>query len=718
MGEWFFIPWTIQYLIGAVVALIITVPIFMSNYKSWAYRSFAGFGLCTLLWSLAAFLHRNAPGKELSSLFYGIDLFFGSLAMPFLLLMILFLWKEKFFYVLTLLPALITGSYAFLFSPFRIIWSHYGWSFIFTSPFHILFFINILGYNGSCFVLLVYLAKKIPIVILCKKYKIIIAGLSLFTVCYMIANIIAQNMPNFPPSGGIFYSALFIFIAAAISLKEDRIKLKLEDVYTRFLSGVFDALPGKELGQNLIEFTNYINYTGISDYVVVSEDSFIFDKTDFYKINLVDILDKNIQYLENREYRKKVFKEFNDLFLQAYSYLYEESKEEVYRTLKNIIQNHEKFLLESNVLYDLGVVEFLEMITEDNTLPGIKKHEQFKSFYEKLRLALNAYSKSLLDDRYRAVFDMKKKVTTDLTSLYMEYNVLLYDRYNYVRGKTVDFEEGFIRLTAQVIRLHNTVTKRLPVIPVFFIERLLNELYAAFSENSRKVSIRELIEKDKCFRFLKISGNNIYFPCFDECIYRDRLIRMCKDFVKCIENRFDKKSVKHFFYIMNKFSIPNAEVVINQGKIYIIKNNFNLGYLLFNSFTKLGYSTLYIGMDVEGLSINGKNSIIIEKTSLLDELNYNNQISFNNLNSLLKTIKKHIKDNINTVIMLNSIDDILYINSFDEVISFLKDIYKIIKMKDARLIVPGNLFILNEKEEQLIGKDFTVLNKSNFYYSE
>lgn len=718
MGRWFFIPWTIQYIIGSVVAFIITVPIFLSNHKSWAYRTFAGFGLCTILWSLTAFFHRNAPSKELSGFFYGIDLFFGSLAIPFLLLMILFLWKEKFFYAFTLLPAIITGSYALIFSPFKIIWTNLGWSYVFFSPFNILFFITALGYNILCFIILLYLSKKIPLMILRKKYKIIIAGLSLFTVCYMIANILAQNMAYFPPLGGIFYTGLFIFIAAAISLKEDRIKLKLEDVYTRFLSGVFNAIPGKELGQNLIEFTNFIEYSGISKFVTVSGNSYFFDKSGFYHINLIEILKKNVQFLENREYKVKVFKVFRELFSHAYLFLYTESKEEIDKTIVSFIENHEKFLLESNALYNLGAAKFLEMITEDTILTGNKKHEQLNSFYEKLRLALNAYSKSLLDDSYRAVFDMKKKVKTDLKAVYMEYNVLFYDRYNYIRGKTVDFDEGFIQLTAQVLRLHNNITKHLPVIPVFFVERLLNELYSLFSGNDSKIAVHNLIKSDKSFKYLKISGNKIYFPCLDECFYRYRLIRMCKAFVKCLVEQLSEKTLKQFLYIMSKFAIPNSELIVEKGKICIIKNNINLGYILFDNFIKLGYASLYIGKEEGGASLSSKNSIFIERTSLLDELDYNNQISFNNLDGLLKIIRKHIKENTNTVVMLNSIDDLLYINSFNKVISFLKDILKTIGTKDARFIIPGNLLVLNEDEEKLLENIFVLLNKNNYYYND
>jgi hypothetical protein len=717
MSKWFFIPWTIQYLIGATVTLTITLPIFMSNHKSWSYRSFAGFGLSNALWCITAFLHRNAPDSELSALFFRIDLFFGSIAVPFLLLMILFLWKEKILYIFITLPGFITAGYALLFSPFKIIWSSLGWNYYFTSPFNIIFYCNVSGYMFVCLIILGYFLKKIPLMILRKKYKIIITGVTLLAFFSLVTSMIGQNIKNFPPMGGIFNIILFIFISSAISLREERIKTELENVYARFLSGIFNAFPGRELGQNLIEFTQYIDYTGMSDFVSITGDSYSFNKNDFYKTNLIDILKKNIQYLErhNNNFRKKISSEFRDLFSHIYSFLYAESKEETNREFRLIIKDHKKFLLESNALYNLGVSEFLEMIAED-TLCGRKKYKKLNNFYEKLRLTLNAYSKNLLDDRYRAVFDMKKKVNAGLSALYKEYNILFYDRYNFIRGKTADFEEGFIQLTSQIIRLHHAVTKDLPVIPVFFIERIFNEIYSSFREDTGELSVLDLIKKDTLFKHIKQSGNKIYFPCFDGYIHRQRLIYMCKVFAGYLMKKYSEKYLKLFFSIVSNFSIPYAEVIIEYRQIYIIKNNFDLGYLLINEFTKLGYSTLYIGKEMD-MPVGSKKSIKIEKTSLLDELDYKNQISFNNLEGLLRIIKKYIKENKDTVIMLNSIDDMLYINSFTEVISLLKRIFVLIKENNARLIIPGNLLIINEKEEQILKKHFTILSKSNLFYS-
>lgn len=721
MGKWFFIPWTIQYLIGAVIASTITLSIFIRYRKSWAYRVFLGFGLCIFLTCIMIFLHRNAPSKELSALFYRIDLFFGSLLNPLTFLMILFLWQEKIIFTISILPGAFLACYALIFSPFEIVSISQGWSYVFETSFNIFFIINMIGYIILCLISLIYLIQKIPLKALKEKFKIIITGLLTCTIGAVITNTIMQISPEFPPFAGVWIVVQFIFIAIALSLKEEKTKFKLEDVYARFLSRLFKVIPGKEFGQNLIEFANYIQFTGLNNIITISGDSYVFDKIDFYKINLVEVLEKNIQYLEIRGYRSKAFNEFRDLFLYVFMFINFRSKPKTDTTFIRIIKDYEKFLLESNALYNLGYARFLKIITVDNTLAGMKDNEVLIGFYERLRLAINMYSKRLLGDIYQEIPEMSKYCKKTYTSVYTEYNLILYDRYNYVHGKTAGFKEGFIDLTTQVIRLHMSMTKDLPVIPVFFFERILNDFYSSFSGNITKLSIQKLsgnmIRKDSTLRHLKISGNKIFFPCFDECICRNRLISMCKVFVKYLVDKFTEKSLRQFLDIMLRFSIPEAEVIIDRGKVYVIKENDNLGYLLLNSYTDLKYSTMYIGKKVDGLSLHSGTVITIEKKPLLEEVNHNNQISFNNLNGLLKSIRKFIKVNKNTVIMVNSLDDILYINSFNNTINLLHAIDKIIKKENARVIMLGNLLTLNESEERAIEQDFHLLNKSNLFYS-
>jgi hypothetical protein len=226
MGDWFFIPWTIQYLIGGILAAIITLTVFLKNPKSWAYRSFLGFGLCVVIFCITAFLHRNAPNKELSALFFKVDISFTSLIYPFLFLMILFLWKEKSIFIVSLLPPVILVFYWLIFSPFYIVWSDFGWNYVFIPLFSALFIINIFGYIILCLLILFYLIKKIPLKIFKRKYMIIMVGTVVFTLGSFITNGIGQVIPNFPPFGGIWTFTEFTFISIAISLKQKGIDHK------------------------------------------------------------------------------------------------------------------------------------------------------------------------------------------------------------------------------------------------------------------------------------------------------------------------------------------------------------------------------------------------------------------------------------------------------------------------------------------------------------
>ena len=68
--------------------------------------------------------------------------------------------------------------------------------------------------------------------------------------------------------------------------------------------------------------------------------------------------------------------------------------------------------------------------------------------------------------------------------------------------------------------------------------------------------------------------------------------------------------------------------------------------------------------------------------------------------------------------MLNSLDDLMYINSFSNVMSFLENISEKIKNLNVRFILLGKLLILNENEEQTIENKFNLLREDNCFYAK
>ena len=214
MFGWYLSPWSFQYVIGIVITLLITISIFIINSKSWAYRSFLCYGICMLFWCCMVFLHRNAPGIDLSALFFSLDLFFVSLSTAFLLLMVLFLWKEKVVFVLCLIPGLLIGLYIIIFTPFDIVSANPGWTYVFK-PYFFLFHVSTFGYILLCLILLIYLMNIVTFKMLKKKFRIIITGIGFCYSAAIITNKIVEFNPKFPPFGGIWLILLFIFIAIA-----------------------------------------------------------------------------------------------------------------------------------------------------------------------------------------------------------------------------------------------------------------------------------------------------------------------------------------------------------------------------------------------------------------------------------------------------------------------------------------------------------------------
>jgi len=228
--------------------------------------------------------------------------------------------------------------------------------------------------------------------------------------------------------------------------------------------------------------------------------------------------------------------------------------------------------------------------------------------------------------------------------------------------------------------------------------------------------VKKITKKDKSLKYLSLIGDIIYFPCFDEYICRNRLINICKIFVRNLIKNYSGYNLKKFLSIMIESSLPYPEVLLDEGELYIIRNNQNAGILLFKSFQEIGYSSFYIGKKIDSISVDRKDSIIIEKKPLIDEVMNISQISFHHLDELFKAVAKFVRENNDSVIMLNSLDDILYINSFKSVISFLQNISDVLKGQNARCIFPGNLLILNEDEVRIIQKKFNLLTKDDLFH--
>jgi hypothetical protein len=224
MAGWYFIPITLQYLVGSGLIFLISFFLILKNSKSWVYRSFFLYGLFAGLWILMAFFHRNAPNAELSADFITVGAVFGLIFPAFLLITFLMLKKQSKLNLLALLPAIFLGAVTLYLMPFKISWTTFGWSYGYSSDWYFATFVVFnLAYVVANLAVGIDLIKTAPTELLRKKYAVLLISYFVFyVVAVSISNMLLVYCIDAPPLGGIFSALAFLAIAWALSLKFNR----------------------------------------------------------------------------------------------------------------------------------------------------------------------------------------------------------------------------------------------------------------------------------------------------------------------------------------------------------------------------------------------------------------------------------------------------------------------------------------------------------------
>ncbi len=364
MNNWHLIPWTLQYTISGISIIIISSVIFSRNRESLAYQNFFSYGLCTAIWVIMAFFHRNAPNVELSHLFLRIDLFFVSISWVFLPLTILCIWRERKAYLWVGLPALFVGIYILVMAPSEIYWSNFGWSFKFTGGFGNVFTSIYILYMFLLCGAFIQLTRRISSKMLAKKYLFVLIGYLFFYAIGMTITILSiQRDPNFPPFGGILTLIQFLFIAYAVTLRPEKIipysELKepisaLSQSYIAFLNRFQAKMPGKELGESSFRFQDYIEAMGLEGILVFKSGTLVFEVDKLTGENIREAPDNILRVMKEHPWAATITRDFVPILLRTFKLLQPQSESGANEWRRKILQNHGGFLLKHDMLTELS----------------------------------------------------------------------------------------------------------------------------------------------------------------------------------------------------------------------------------------------------------------------------------------------------------------------------------------------------------------------------
>jgi len=360
--DWYLFPWTIQYIVGGVLAILVGSYIVSKNPKSWAYRYFFLFGILIGIWELLAFFHRNAPTAAISMIFLKFDVVLAFLSISVFLLFFLTLLKNKPFNLLSIAPALALGAFVVSTGPLEVFWTSFGWSFRFIPQSFLLFAIIGGGYFFSIVTVGWLLVKKSKIKILQRKYILMLGGyIFFFLIGIGASNFLLMEIPEIPPLGGILSSFAFLVLAYAVALPAEKIveRLTLEtdekitrfrSQFTKFLEELLKAIPGKELGESAFEFRKFLDVTSLNKIVSFNKSKILVEESKLSPVELAMVMEKVIIYLNEKPWANKMTNQFVDLFISTYATISLESQQNADEWIKNLFHRYGNFLSRGEIL--------------------------------------------------------------------------------------------------------------------------------------------------------------------------------------------------------------------------------------------------------------------------------------------------------------------------------------------------------------------------------
>jgi len=396
---WHYFSYSLQYIIGAILSIVISGYVLYKNPKRLGVISFFAYGLSTSLWMFFIFLHRIAPTADVSTIFFRTAMFFLVLHLPFLLVTILCFSNPKKIYLLCLVPALTVEIFE-LMVPIRMHWANWGWSYEFPATFMKLYFIYLMSYSITICLVLVFLIIKNKISAVQKKHKIILWSFALYTVSMLISNIIISSNPSFPPVGGIVTSIFFLAVAYAISLGTEEIKSsasvkkplrELPSLYLQFLSAFQKATPGKELGGSNFIFQEYLEAMGLEEVVVPKSGKLVFEADNLSEENIRQVPDNILRIMKEHSWVRKAMDDLTPILVKTYDILQLRPKREADEWFEQMLQRHGGFLGRHGVLAampkEIKIPEILKELRPGRAY--LFKEEKPVQAYKKLKEALN-----------------------------------------------------------------------------------------------------------------------------------------------------------------------------------------------------------------------------------------------------------------------------------------------------------------------------------------
>jgi hypothetical protein len=398
MSAWIFSVWGLPYVISSLIAIALSWSILRKNRNSPTHQEFAVFGLTSSFYLVASFLMMSSPDQDLALKLAIVseNLYFISIGFLAYFACSLAGIKEGDWRVL-IAPLLVTIPSLFLPRDARL--TDFGWV-VTAHPAvtieGILTFLYLASYSLLIGWAFYSLTKKAKTPWLSRKYGLMLIGFVLFEVVGVVVfNSLMLIFSNIPHFGGILYFLSLVSIWYGFTMERPReVSLtqmggEFSGVYRNFINRFLDVAPSDELGLKTVNLLEYLDKTRLSEFITYDRLRIILNVEKLDQLDNIQALDKTMEYLESKDWSDKLAGPFTEVLESVYTSI--SSDPEKVEAFKEVVANHQAFLMRTDVIYGFSKGQFLELVGPDSSLGGLQEWEVSLRIYKRLLLPIRRY---------------------------------------------------------------------------------------------------------------------------------------------------------------------------------------------------------------------------------------------------------------------------------------------------------------------------------------
>jgi hypothetical protein len=392
------IPWSLMYVLSAFISIVLSIDVLRKNLRSSAHQRFFIWGLVSSFYLTVLFFVLNAGNADdalglfrLSNMLYFVSI--GLLAYFAYNLV-----SQKEYSWLILVGPMLVVPVA-LFIPYNVRLTDFGWV-ISARPIitieGVVTAAYLVGYSLLIALSLYGSMKNARPPWLSRKYALMLLGFVFFQIIgVLVLNALMLVLDALPHVAGLMYFLSLIFIWYGFKMEQPKgvgltqVGGEFSDTYRKFIGRFLEVAPSDELGLKTVNLLEYLDKTRLSEIVTYDRLRIILNVEKLDQLDNIQALDKTMEYLEGKDWSDKLAGPFTEVLENVYtSIMPDQDKTDAF---KEVLANHQAFLMRTDTIYGFSRGQFLELVGPDGSLVSLQEWEVSLRIYKRLLLPIRRF---------------------------------------------------------------------------------------------------------------------------------------------------------------------------------------------------------------------------------------------------------------------------------------------------------------------------------------